>query len=124
MSRALRCRAGAVDLRITNCVSREYSAPLCRFNFDIFSRAWKEILPNCSRGTLIVVKGGRARKAKEMSSIPKIDMSPGTSTPAASKAINAPIAMRSLPQKITVGVSGAERITSTADAPASKLELL
>ena len=111
--------AGAVDWRMTNSVPRVYSAPLCRLSFSILSNAWNDVAPSCSRGTRIVVNGGRARKANEMSSIPRTDMSRGTSIPAASSASIAPIAIRSFPQKITVGRLLAERMTCTAEAPAS-----
>jgi hypothetical protein len=65
-----------------------------------------------------VVRGGRARKANDMSSMPTIETSSGIFTPASSSALIAPMAMRSLPQKITVGISSTERMVRT-DLPRS-----
>src|ERR1700733_14960623 len=53
-----------------------------------------------------------------MSSIPTIETSSGIFTPASSSALIAPMAMRSLPQKITVGISSTERMVRT-DLPRS-----
>jgi hypothetical protein len=58
---------------------------------------------------------GRARQAKEIS-YRHIFRNP---PPGRFQAVIAPSAMRSLPQNMTVGVSGDESISRTADAPAS-----
>ena len=51
--------------------------------------------------------------------MPTTETSSGTRMPACCSAFIAPMAMRSLPQKITVGNSRAERMARTAEAPAS-----
>jgi len=55
-----------VDDRTTNCVSNAYSAPIFRLRLSILSIASKAVIPNCSRGTRIVVRGGRAKNANAM----------------------------------------------------------